>query len=171
MSQLRVNEKQMKKNVIVTGVVLGTLFTYLVGAKSVEAFSLGNLPSINSLIRFFSKGQVRGETMTGQFESSPQGSPSGLPRNHEDNKGQSGENKNGGGRDKTKKTPDTLVNKLVAAGRLTQAQGAELLAKLNAIKAKRDEVAALERDLKTWVKNNSLDLKMAGRDQQDSVGR
>lgn len=56
--------------------------------------------------------------------------------------------------------PAARVDKLVKAGKLTAAQGAELLAKLRAIIAKKEELKALQKDLATWLKNNKIESEI-----------
>lgn len=142
------------KKIVFPSMVLLVLFSYFVSARVAHAFWLTDL---------FRGGRVMGEQTT--TNNSNEKRPSFVQKMMT--------NLRGGGKGATKSgtirpqggqpgpiDPAARVDKLIKAGKLTAAQGAELLAKLKAIIAKREELKTLERELATWMKNNKIESEI-----------
>ena len=147
----------MKKKYLSATVVTAVLLTYFVSAQTAAAFSFRD---------FFGRGKVKGETTT---QNTGNGFFQNMMRrfNQGQNREETGETGNQEAQETPEVTPtpvspDTVVNRLVSSGKLTAAQGAELLAKLKAIKVKRDELLVLEKDLRDWAKTNKLGNRSFG---------
>lgn len=132
---------------------------YLISAQAAHAFSWASL---------FGLGQVKGEQTSWQEEAkkivrgvrnSVAGRTSTSSTASEARTGQEGEGL----------IPETRINELVTAGKLTSTQGNELITKMRAIKTIRDELLVLEKDLKSYIQTNKLETSMfAGQGNQRS---
>ena len=142
------------KKIVFPLIALLVVFSYFVSAKSAHAFWLTDL---------FGGGRVKGEQTT--TSNSNRKRPNFVQKMMT--------NLRGGGKNATKSgsirpqgaqsgptDPTARVDKLIKSGRLTAAQGAELLAKLRAIIAKKEELKTLQKDLATWLKNNKVESEI-----------
>lgn len=142
------------KKIVFLSVVILVLFSYLVNASGAYAFWLTDL---------FGGGRVMGEQTTTNNSSEKK---SNFVQKVMSNLKSSGKKATKSGSIKPQGAqsgpvdPAARVDKLIKAGKLTAAQGAELLAKLKAIVAKREELKAMERELKTWLKNNKIESEV-----------
>jgi len=145
----------MRNKTLITSMVLGLFLTYLVSAEIVSAFWPFDL---------FDDGRVMGEQTTNVQKKAPGYFQNIMRRlSGQGNKNIKPEPP------KQKPSFEEVVNKLVTAGKITSAQGTELLSRLNAIKAKREEVVALQKSLKTWLKSTKLDPQVANEVQEQSA--
>lgn len=140
----------LKNRVVVVSAVFGFLLTYLVTAKTASAFWLFDL---------FRGGEVKGETTVGtttksipdyvknvvrKIKGENSATPTPTPKVASEDQGEVSEER---------------INQLVKTGKISEAQKAELLAKLNAIKVKRAELKALQMELVAWLKNHRIETE------------
>jgi|CXWL01.1.fsa_nt_gi hypothetical protein len=142
------------KKIVFPSIALLVVFSYFVNAKSANAFWLTDL---------FGGGRVKGEQTTtnnsnGKRPNFVQKIMTNL-KNGGKNATKSGSLKPQGGQSGPI-DPAVRVDKLIKAGKLTAAQGAELLAKLKAIIAKKEELKTLQKDLATWLKDNKVESEV-----------